>query len=44
MRQKLKYQDVQDFCCHVRRIVNHVTRVAAKITDKKTSEMGMALR
>ena len=34
---------VCDFCCHVGRIVNYVTRVAAKSTDKKTSEVGILI-
>ena len=47
MRQKLKYQDVQDFVCgfcyRVGRIVNYVTTVAAKSTSKKTSEIGILI-
>jgi predicted nucleic acid-binding protein len=31
------------FCCHVGRIVNYVTRVAAKSTDKKASEIGILI-
>jgi hypothetical protein len=47
MRQKLKYQDVQVFVCgfwhHVGRIVNYVTRVAAKNTSKKTNKIGILI-
>ena len=31
------------FCCHVGRIVNYVTKVAAKSTDKKASEIGILI-
>jgi hypothetical protein len=31
------------FCCRVGRIVNYVTKVAAKATDKKTSEIGILI-
>jgi hypothetical protein len=34
---------VRGFCCHVGRIVNYVTRVAAKSTDKKASETGILI-
>ena len=34
---------VRGFCCRVGRIVNYVTRVAAKITDKKASEVGILI-
>jgi hypothetical protein len=31
------------FCCHVGRIVNYVTKVAAKSTSKKTSKIGILI-
>ena len=34
---------VCDFCRHVGRIVNYVTKVAAKSTDKKASEIGVLI-
>ncbi len=34
---------VRGFCCHVGRIVNYVTKVAAKSTDKKASGIGILI-
>ena len=41
MRLKLKYQDVQSFCCRVGHIVNYVTKVAARSTHKNAGEAGI---
>ncbi len=47
MRQGLKYQDVWNFvrglCCHIGRIVNYATTVAAKSTHKKASGFGIII-
>ncbi len=34
---------VRGICCHVGRIVNYVTKVAAKSTDKKASGIGILI-